>query len=200
MILLHAIGRHAGRLPGPDGVEAYVAHGLAVFHREVAGAPAPDKEQLLAFGVVLEGLARQQTVLPLRFGSVVADRAGLMALVEERHGEWTAVLDRVAGLHELIVHLPDPAPVPAPAPATEDSGRGYLLARAAAVHAEEEQVEVLRGLPTVREARPLPRRRVTLLVRDVEEARRQVTGCWPGQDLRITGPWPPFSFCEVSGS
>lgn len=207
MILLYAVGV-AGHGSLPPGVESYDAHGLAVLHREVAEVPTPDKSELVAFGTVVRELSRQGPILPMRFGSVLPDRGAMTDLLEERHQEWAGLLDRLAGHHELIVHLPPPGSGPGAAPLADGSGRSYLLARAAALHTEEEQVEQLRRLPAVRDVRVLPRGRVSLLVADAEEARRQVDRCvhdWtddrgrsPEPAVRLTGPWPPFSFCEVT--
>jgi hypothetical protein len=133
----------------------------------------------------------------MRYGSVVPDRDALHALVEEHHEEWHALLHALEGRVELIVHLPEPDVPPAPAPG--DSGRGYLEARAAAVHAQEAQLDELRRLDGVDEVRALRRRRASLLVATsaADDVRRRLAAPGrSGETLVVTGPWPPFSFCE----
>jgi hypothetical protein len=76
------------------------------------------------------------------------------------------------------------------------------MARAASVHDTDRRREDLAGLAGVREARSLPGRedrRISLLVADplIESVGERIA-CWAaeqGWTARVTGPWPPFSFC-----
>jgi hypothetical protein len=86
------------------------------------------------------------------------------------------------------------------------SGREYLLRRAEALRTQDavlaEVREVLR--PWLREARSLPGTvtdRLAVLVPRAEAAdARTRLERWaddsPDLELAVTGPWPPFSFCE----
>lgn len=203
MIVLHAVAESSDGLGGAAqraGLRRYDARGLAVLHREQADPPPPDAQAVLAFGQALRELADdvagELTVLPMRYGSVVPDREALHDLVEEHHEEWHALLHALQGRVELIVHLPEPD-VPSAPPG--DSGRDYLEARAAAVHAQEAQLEQLRGLDGVEDVRALRRRRVSLLVATsaADQVRQRLAALGPaGATPVVTGPWPPFSFCE----
>lgn len=216
MIALHAVARgddaEVAAAAADLGLEAYVDHGVAVLHRVVEAAPSPETAAVLELGSLVRALADAGPILPLRFGSVVDDVEALAALAAERADDWVALLRDLDGSSELIVHLPPGRPMPvvaAPpdgpgdhsaAGAAQESGRAYLTARAAEVHAEEERLAQLRALHAVRAARPLPRDRVSVLVSDPAAARCQVEGWAREQHLdgiQVTGPWPPFSFCEV---
>jgi hypothetical protein len=206
VILLYAVTPSGGdrSATAAAGLKAYDDGRVAVLHREQEVSARPETEQLLSFGAVVRRLAAAGPVLPLRYGTVVADEAELARLVDEHAGEWSELLRSLAGHSELIVHLPAAA---APEPATGSvSGRDYLLARAAAVHDRDARREQLAALPGVRAVRELPSRgpgsgehRISLLVADsqVADVGRQVTA-WAGDrgtTARVTGPWPPFSFC-----
>lgn len=206
MILLYAVTPSGGdrSAPAAAGLQAYDDGRVAVLHREEEVPARPDTEQLLSFGEVVRRLAAAGPVLPLRYGTVVADETELARLVDEHAAEWAELLRTLAGHSELIVHLPAAA---AREPDTGPvSGRDYLLARAAAVHDREARLEQLAALPGVRAVRELPSRgassaehRVSLLVADTDVADvGRLVAAWAGDGgttARVTGPWPPFSFC-----
>lgn len=80
-----------------------------------------------------------EPVLPLRFGTVFADRAAAIRLLAAKHDEVADWLDRVADHREWGVRVRTPAPTQAPEPTpTEDiSGTAYLTRRQHAVTAAE---------------------------------------------------------------
>jgi hypothetical protein len=98
---------------------------------------------------VLASAAAQEPVLPLRFGTVLADDGVVRALLTANSSALTAELDRVEGHAEwaVVVHLPErgattPAPGAAPAPdAAADSGGDYLRGRRAELQARERRWE-----------------------------------------------------------
>jgi Gas vesicle synthesis protein GvpL/GvpF len=158
---------------------------------------------------VVEALAEHATVLPMRFGSWLADREGLLELLGERRDEFTLGLDRVRGAVEIGVRAmlsTEHAEVTSAAAIGERPGTAYMLARlneeshsaalAARIH------EPLR--PLSRASRP---RRTSLAgavntaylvdradigsfrakVEELDEALGEGT-------VLCTGPWPPYSF------
>ncbi|MCG8504185.1 MAG: GvpL/GvpF family gas vesicle protein [Sphingomonadales bacterium] len=58
------------------------------------------EELVLHHHRVLEALIRRQTVLPLRFGAVFADKHGLKATLRENRRAWTSAIDRIEGAIE----------------------------------------------------------------------------------------------------
>jgi hypothetical protein len=190
----------------PDGLDALAGQRVAVLHAEQRDAPSVDHGAVVAFGRTIERISRHGTVLPMRFGSTAADLEELRLLIAEHEDAWAARLEAVAGCAELIVHLrvvagADPEPA-GPAP----SGREYLLRRAEAVHSHDARVDEIRDVlrPWLRDARSLPGTgadRLALLVPSAEAARaRTRLERWAAGrsdlELAVTGPWPPFSFCE----
>jgi hypothetical protein len=199
MIQLYAVTATGDEGPLPDGLERYDEGRLAVLHREVHEPPRAEREAVLDYGAVLRELSRGRAVLPMQFGSTVADTEELRRLVAERADDWCRLLDRLAGHSELIVHLPAP-PVPE---AAGGSGREYLMARVDAARDVDARRDELARTEGVRAARVLPGRdeeRVSLLVADDradEVAERvQVWASGRGWPARLTGPWPPLSFCD----
>lgn len=193
--------------PVPDDLPALHGARAAVVHTEQEAPPASDRDAVLAFGRIIERIAETGAVLPMRFGSTVADLGELRLLIAQHEEAWASRLEAVAGCDELIVHLdhtPEPDAPPAP---TEESGRGYLQRRAEALRSRDAVRDELRAVvrPWSREARILPSAgadRMAMLVPRAEVARVRVElERWATEraDLRIavTGPWPPYSFCEA---
>ena len=115
----------------------------------------------------------------MRFGSVTED-AG--ALLEERHAELTAALERVRGAVELGVRA-----TTAPQPAS--SGTEYLMRRARTERAQAQLAELARAYVA------RPQAGAYLVDRDAVEAfRARVSEL--DERLACTGPWPPYSFSE----
>jgi hypothetical protein len=221
MILLHAIARaddqQTTASAAEHGLEAYVDHDVVIFHRVVDETPSTETRAVLEFGSMVNALAGAGAILPLRFGSVVEDRQALADLAAERAAAWSALLEELAGRSELIVHLPAPTATPGagnpcelvtaagrdtrPAGRTQPgAGRAYLETRAAAAHAERDRLDQLRRLPAVHDVRTLSHNRVSVLVDDPDVARHEVARWAAAQgfgSVEVTGPWPPFSFCEA---
>ena len=150
---------------------------------------------------VLEALMEDRDLLPVRFGSLVADEEAAARALADRRGELEAGLERVRGAVELSlrVHAPEPADAPPPEAA---SGRAYMRAKAARTQAAARLHEPLTALARASVVRPAPellraaylveRGAVGPFVARVDELQRE----HPSLSLLCTGPWPPYSFAE----
>jgi hypothetical protein len=192
----------------PGGLDVLEGNTVAVVHSEEEPGTTSDPDAVLDFGRTVEQIARQGPALPMRFGTTVADLTDLRVLIAEHEEAWATRLAAVGDCCELIVHLDgSSSAVPRPAP-TELSGRDYLMRRAEAVHSRDAVHDELHAVlrPWLREARALPGTRsdrvAVLVPRDAAAPARLRIESWAAErnDLKvaITGPWPPFSFCEAS--
>jgi hypothetical protein len=191
----------------PSGLDALEGNLVAVLHTEAESEAASGRDAVLAFGRTVQQIAEHGPALPMRFGTTVADLAELRLLIAEHEEAWSARLATVGDCCELIVHL-DGTPRAVPRQAlTELSGRDYLLQRAEAVHSRDAVHDELHAVlrPWLREARTLPGARsdrvATLLPREAAALARARLERWaaerPDLEVAVTGPWPPFSFCEA---
>src|SRR5215212_36042 len=90
-------------------------------------APERTMSEVLAFGRVLRRIWERSPLLPIRFGTVVADTDELEQTIDEHREQWSARLEAVAGRSELIVHLPAAGGAHSSADAIgSHSGREYL--------------------------------------------------------------------------
>ncbi|MFE6508308.1 GvpL/GvpF family gas vesicle protein [Nocardioides sp. NPDC057767] len=185
-------------------LEAHRCGGLTVFAEPRTRPPEQSTRELLGFGRILHQLWSYVPVLPIRFGTVVNDGDELDQLVAEHEAEWTDRLSAVTGRSECIVHLPLPDRA-----GGERTGTDYLRRRATEVKEHDAEIAELHALlaPYASEITPLrsvrsQESRLSVLVHDEQvEAARTAIQDWavnrPG--VRITGPWPPFSFCREAG-
>lgn len=179
-----------------------------------------------AHDAVVRAAFEQDAVLPLRFGTVLADQTAVRRLLADRHDEALALLDHVAGSQEWGAKVrgrPQPRePVPPPAPVraggARPSGTEYLARRRSAL-AEAEQRESRRRAA-------LDDVEAELAARATDRVSRRASGgdvvldvayLVPeqstveflavaetsaarlgehGMELEITGPWPPYSFAR----
>jgi hypothetical protein len=212
VIYVYAI-HHASELSSPSvrGVggaqlRRTACDGLgATFTRHRTLQPRPVRSMLGSHEAVVRELMRGMAVLPLRFGTMLADEASLQSVLADRQDELTQGLERVRGRVELSVRvLGEPAREP---PRAETSGRDYLLARQAAHHRRERAAaEVHEPLAALaRDARlriPAPPPAILaaayLVDRpDLDAFKARVVALAAARDdLSIvgTGPWPPYSF------
>ena len=178
----------------PDGFDALHGARAAVVHAEQEDGHTADRDAVVAFGRTIERIARDGPVLPMRFGAAVADLEELRVLIADNEEAWAARLEAVAGCCELIVHLVHP-------PSAEPRVVG-----ARGVEAHDVVRDELRAVlsPWLREARSLTiaaSDRIAVLV-PLAQANRARTRLerWAadrhGLEIEITGPWPPFSFCN----
>jgi Gas vesicle synthesis protein GvpL/GvpF len=197
--------RRRGLAQAPlEGLREGPLQAIFTRHAGAVGEPAPDA--LWAHERVVERLMADRTVLPMRFGSRVADEAALRRVLAEGEANYVAALARVAGRVELGVRAvarngePEPQPVAA-------TGRDYVLAKlrgdrraegaAAALHAP------LAALAA--DARRQPPRGSDELLRGAYLVERPAVGRFraaverlqaahPEAAILCTGPWPPYSF------
>jgi len=109
---------------------------------------SPTEDNLWRHEAVVEILMADRTVLPMRFGTVLADEAAIQAVLAAHHADFVASLDRVRGRVELGLRVLWEADQPPTPPSSSEfpgvpqghsseelrgtqanSGRAYLLAR-----------------------------------------------------------------------
>jgi gas vesicle protein GvpL/GvpF len=128
---------------GLDGADLRVVGERAPFavvseHDQVS--PRVNEEDLWAHEQVVEELMARAAVLPMRFDATVADEEALRRILDERRGEFEALLDEVRGAVELGVRAllgeageDEGGPPDGESPGvagSEGPGTAYLLARA----------------------------------------------------------------------
>lgn len=164
-------------------------------------APERTMSEVLAFGRVLRRIWERSPLLPIRFGTVVADINELEHTIDEHRDSWLARLDAVSGHSEFIVHLPAAEGAPSSAGVVgSPSGREYLAHRAQTLERHQSRVEELerRVGPYADERAVLPGEgRIAYLVRDehISDVQGAIAAWSDGTSVEVTGPWPPFSFC-----
>ena len=168
----------------------------AVYSRHRSLRPRPSPEALLAHDRVVEAAMARGPVLPLRFGTVLADESRLADELRARRAEFLRGLELVRGRVEIGLR--------AVAKRTGAStGRAYveglLQARRAGrdLHAPLAELAVASRLRE-RGAGPLT---ASYLVDRVEatsfRARaEELAAARDELSVVVTGPWPPYSFAE----
>lgn len=213
-------------LLGIDGVpvRAVEVAGLRAWISETPQTQvAPTVDRAREHDRVVRAAMEVETPLPARFGQVVADHAALERTIASRREALAAALESVAGAVEMTVRVRIPVPGPAessPDPRSAGEGRGRrYLERVAAAHRREQNV-----LAEEQIVRERVRQAVGSLVRAEAfagtSARSQVASLShlvprdgitayrsaiqalrvdnPALSLRVTGPWAPYSFTQVS--
>jgi Gas vesicle synthesis protein GvpL/GvpF len=184
---------------------------LKAIYSEHQVAPEPDEMLLWAHEQVVEDLMESSTILPMRFGSTVESREGLVDLLKERREEFMASLERVRGAVELSVRaqLPvaaDPAKRTRPAWRSQP-GTAYLLERARRQRRSEDAAgRIHRPLaalarmsaPKASIGGPGPFKVAYLVDEESVEAFGERVGelnsMLADTKVSCTGPWPPYSF------
>lgn len=206
MMLLYAVAVADGTGEMVDTpLLAHRSRGLTVFAEPRTQPPERSMRELLGFGRALHQLWSYVPVLPMRFGTVVSDGDELDELVAEREREWTDRIAAVTGRSECIVHLPLPEQVPERV-RDQQTGSDYLRRRAKELKRHDAETAELKALlapyaskiTTLPSVRPQEARLSVLLPDEHVEAARAAIRDWgenrPG--VTVTGPWPPFSFCQ----
>jgi hypothetical protein len=191
---------------------------LAVISRHVHPPGDPALDALWVHERVIERIMTDRAVLPMRFGTRLADDDALHEILAGRQQEFLMALDRVRDRVEIGIRAMQP-------PAAHDvngagsatsardamSGRAYLEGKlrngrrvereAAALH---EPLAAL-AAASIRHAGRQPDEllRVSYLVDRVAVARFRATverlqRADPGVAILCTGPWPPYSFVAVA--
>jgi len=202
-----------------------VAGGLAaVVSRLGSGDETPDVTRALEYAAVVDALHAAGTIVPMRYGCVVAGAAALATLLQQRGAEYRRLLATVDGCAEMAVRLALPG-APAPKPPNGNGhdahgagpGEAYLRRRQAVFAAADREQHLLgvaedelraAVVDLVVAMRPercrgrtpagLPERALAFLVRrgNVEAFRAAVVRLrrQSGARLRVSGPWPPYTF------
>ncbi|MFQ3661778.1 MAG: GvpL/GvpF family gas vesicle protein [Chloroflexaceae bacterium] len=223
MLYLYAIiNRPTTPLPPLHGfdeqaVYCSVCGNVAALYSHYHGpAPRTEAAQLWRHEAVVEALLDRHSVLPVRYGTLLADEAALTMLLRERHDSFMAGLARVAGRVEVSVRVlwPAAAAVSAPRPATAENGRAYLARRMAEEQAREARLReahkradalhaALEHLAVAHVRQVLPHERVLLsaaylIPRESLDTFRAAVAALgqanPDVHLLCTGPWPAYHF------
>jgi hypothetical protein len=206
VIELYAITEHPGP-PLPD-----IAPLRAVPHGRLAAVCGPVQAEevttdaLWRHEEVVEALLEDRALLPVRFGTRLADEEEAARAIAEREEAFEAALERVRGAVELSlrVHASD-----RPSSPCDESGREYIIATARLEGAREAVLQTVHEtlVPLAREAvtrapggdGELMRAAYLVDNAGVEgfaERVRRIQDDRPDLQLLCTGPWPPYSFVE----
>lgn len=180
MIELYAIAGHPGPpLPELAPLRAVPFDGLAVVCGPAAEGEEITEEALWRHEEIVEALMSDRDLLPVRYGTRVADEAEAARAVAARREELRAALDHVRGAVELSLR------VRAQEPSFElDLSSLRPLARAAIEQVGRDEGELARSAYLVERG-------------DVDAFRAAVAELQRSHaDLGflLTGPWPPYSF------
>jgi gas vesicle protein GvpL/GvpF len=179
---------------------------LLVVVGDLEEAPPPVPRALRGHDVTVRRLAAGATaVLPVRFGTLVADAAELARQLRPRARELRAALRLVAGREQMTLRVYGQAgPLPRRRPAGGPGAR-YLTrrARAAALPEIDPLRSALAGLVQAerveRRGEPPLLARVDHLIdrgrgRAYRAAVRATARRLAGLRVRVTGPWAPYAF------
>jgi hypothetical protein len=212
VIALYAITDHpVPSLPGLGTVRAIAAGDLAavcgpVAHNEVTADALWEHER------IVEALMDDRDVVPVRYGTYVADDSAAAQALRDNYSAFAASLEAVRGAVELAVRVfaAAAAAVAAPMPSPDMTGTDYLRARARSA-AEESDARTTVHEPLSRAARAVTVARANragellraayLVDRDATQAFsarvREIQEGRPQLRITCTGPWPPYSFVKA---
>jgi hypothetical protein len=180
VIELYAIARHPGPpLPGLASLRAVPFDGLAVVCGPAVEAEEITEEALWRHEEIVEALMDGRDLLPVRYGTRVADEAEAARAVAARREELRAALDHVRGAVELSLRVRAHDLGSAP-----DLSSLWLVARDVIEQVGRDEGELARSAYLVERG-------------DVDAFRAAVAELQRSHaDLGflLTGPWPPYSF------
>jgi hypothetical protein len=208
VIYLYAVADRPGTALPEGPLREVALHGVAAVFAHCDRETDPTPQELWAHEEMVEALMVDRTVLPMRFGTRLADEAALHDLLEARGAEFARVLDGVRGRVELSVRV---AGGQAPPQGRPSSGAEYMRRRLDA-RRWSEQIAAAVHEPLARLAdRSTPDLSPqggflmtgSYLLRDEGVDRftdqvREMQRTHPALALTCTGPWPPYSFVEES--
>jgi hypothetical protein len=201
------------------GVIRHGSQGLAILHGPApVDVPAPGLETLQAYAAMVASIHDRETILPLRFGSILESDAEIDAWLRVHAEAWRAALDEVDGCDEMglrvLIDTPVETSVTLPEITSDRPGTSYLKALKARRDVSERVLAEASRLAgwlsealasTFRQSlieNPGPgRERLLSLSYLVPRADRerfregveQLRANCPAR-LLLTGPWPPYSF------
>jgi len=213
--------------PLPDGPGIQGAYLLSLAHLDIAAIASPltadevptTEANVWRHEAVVEALMADRAVLPMRFGTVLAQEATIRAVLKTYYADFVASLDRVRDRVEIGLRVlwDDDARRPTEKRIGQrkgNDGRTYLLARLE----EERQLEAWRqraktlaaklntplghlAIDSAAQVLVTPRLLLTaayLVERNhVKAFQREVEALsadYPALRFLCTGPWPPYSF------
>ena len=188
MIELLAVAEHPGPTP-PEGVREIPCGSLAALCAPADADAQPEltEDALWRHEELVEELMRGRDLLPVRYGTRLADEDEALRAVAERAPELRAALERVRGAVELSLRVrsaragADPEPLRAPLRA---------LAREECERRPDGEGELLRCAYLVDRERT---DEFSATVGRLQQAHAELA-------LLLTGPWPPYSFTTAKGS
>ncbi|MBZ5520660.1 MAG: GvpL/GvpF family gas vesicle protein [Acidobacteriia bacterium] len=205
--------------PGVGGQRVSIIEGNrmnAAFSFLDHSSAAPGIPDILAYQQVVEFFHHAQTVIPMRYGCILNETREIVALMAAREEEFRGLLNELDGLVEMGIRVltdrPHDAPVPPPA---AGAGAAYLMARKGA-YAMAEQISCSREklgeqlskyldgtfvrshADSAQDAGPLASFYFLVHRQSVEcfSRRSQLAGELLQARLLLTGPWPPYNFCQ----
>jgi len=202
------------------GITVVAAHGLvAVVARVEEMSWAPGVSSVLAFEKVVEAIYACRPVIPLRYGCLMESEIAILRLLEEHHGEYEALLDRLGGMTEMGIRVLCPARPRVSPGSSLSPGAAYLASvrkrysSGGSLAPEEAELadrfgDLLSGCYTEqrREISPADQGRLLSLYfltpkTGVEQFRNQARLISPpaGTKLLFSGPWPPYNFAASAG-
>ncbi|MGA9642907.1 MAG: GvpL/GvpF family gas vesicle protein [Terriglobales bacterium] len=188
----------------------------------------PDVGSVLAYESVAETFFRQRTIIPMRYGCAVHNRRDFGPLIDKHRKECDTLLRRLEGLAEMAIQVSASggeeddeiclAAIPQTRwPDSNRSGASYLSGKKLYYRGADRKVErqnefaqavcrPLAGLFVERKVE-LPSRATSLLMLYFlvprssvdafrETSRRALQNQF--EDVRISGPWPPYNFATFS--
>ena len=196
-----------------ERLRAVVVGGVVALVGDVAEVPTPSAVTLRAQDGVLRRLATVvDAVLPVRFGTLMADDAALSAALAPRTADLARALGRVSGCEQMTLRVWGEVTAAAPAlPLEGGPGTRYLAGRRAA-HERGRRVpeleparrrlgDLVREERAERHDRPpllatvqhlVPRGSSARYIDAIDTAR---DGLRPWR-VSVTGPWPAYAFAE----
>jgi hypothetical protein len=191
---------------------------LAVISRHAHAPSEPALDTLWVHERVVERIMLDRAVLPMRFGSKLADEAALRQVLATRQDEFLATLARVRGRVEVGVRAMRPGgagPATVDGPSTPPArvaatGREYLEAKlrngrladheASALHEPLAKLAVDVNRQPARDPDELLRASYLIDRPDLARFRAAVERLQrthPDVAILCTGPWPPYSFVST---
>jgi len=215
--LIASSSRVVGSGMGGERLRAVTAGGIVALVGELRRAPKPTMTNLRRYAIVIEKAAAQTpAILPVRFGTGMADLDEVTIVLQSRQDALRRRLRAVRGRSQMTIRVvlgksgSDPGDNPSPGSDPGDQstqGTQYLQRRAitaarareipgfapirAAVNrwVKDERVEKRAGVATVNHL--IPRSSVGTYRSAVERAAERA-----GLRVVVTGPFPPYAFAE----
>ncbi len=217
-------------MPAEPGLEGASVFSLtcqdiaAVVSSLTTSAVSPTEDNLWRHEAVVEALMADRTVLPMRFGTLLANEAAIQAVLVAHYTDFVASLDRVRGRVELglrvLWEMADSSRQPSAIchQPSAMSGRAYLMARLeeerqrqarrqrAEALAEELNAPLSRlAVDSTRQVLVTPGLLLTaayLVEREQVAAFRQeveaLSAANPTLRFLCTGPWPAYNFVTAT--